>query len=257
MRSVHGGRTSHGRTPHLPRPADGINLRFLGPGGPGTQSAVFRNVQASPVLRAGAQRARRPEPDSAGRTPRCRSRSDNRNTSRVRYTVRTWRTRADGIGTGPSGRPFRSRHRSGTLRRRPCPRSRPCARAAARQVLFKSSCPAFSPTAVVNSPAEPPSGRQGCTERPWRPDRRGPSTPVRQPLREGRRQHLIHQSTEPESAGKSGGHGLETSYRACLSLISLYSASRQLGLPAMTKLSPSRSSIQVYLASSDVSLCRS
>ncbi len=117
------------------------------PGGPGTQSAVFPNVQASPVVRGEAKRGRRPGPAFAGRAPCCRSRSGNWNTRRVRCTARTWRTRADGIGTGTSERAFRRRRRSGGPRRRPCPRFRPCASAAARPVFFKSSCPAFSLTA--------------------------------------------------------------------------------------------------------------
>lgn len=113
--------------------------------GPGTRSAVFPNVKSSPVVRGEAKPGRRPGPASARRAPCCRSRSGNPNTRQVRSTARTWRIRAHGIGTGTSGLAWRRRHKSDGLRRRPCPRSRPCASAAARPVLFKSPCPAFSP----------------------------------------------------------------------------------------------------------------
>lgn len=135
------------------------NLRCLGPGGPGTQSAVFPNVQVSPVVRQEAKRGHRPGPAFAERAPCCRSRSGNWNTRRVRCTARTWRTRADGIGTGTSRRAFCRRHRPDGPRQRPCPRSRPCTSAAARPVLFKSSCPAFSPT--TSRPAQPSRRRWG------------------------------------------------------------------------------------------------
>lgn len=53
------------------------------------------------------------------------------------------------------------------------------------------------------------------------------------------------QPTCPDLAGKSGGQGSRGSYNDSRSPISAYSASRQDGRPATTKLSPSRSSIHV------------
>lgn len=53
------------------------------------------------------------------------------------------------------------------------------------------------------------------------------------------------QPTCPDLAGKSGGQGARGSYNDSRSPISAYSASRQDGRPATTKLSPSRSSIHV------------
>ncbi|MFF4660614.1 hypothetical protein [Streptomyces sp. NPDC001381] len=123
----------------------GSNRCCLAPGSPGTQSAVSPNVQGSPVARGEAKRGRRPGPAFAGRAPCFRSRSGNWNTRRVRRTARTWRTPADGIDTRTNGRAFRRRHRFTGPRRRRCPGSRPCASAAARQAVFKSSCPALSP----------------------------------------------------------------------------------------------------------------
>jgi len=94
------------------------NFSCLGCGGPGTRAPEIPNVQVVPVAYGGAKRRRRRGLASGGRAPWCRCRSGNRNTMRVRCTVRTWRIRA-GSGTGTSG--YDRQRRFDDPRRRPCP----------------------------------------------------------------------------------------------------------------------------------------